>query len=345
MSLGHQSVPNNFEENSNLSSEATQSSAPAHADHKPQAAVSSASDQGVAEQNGTNGVESDQASHTTPQTMETPSISSISASKSASNGASENLSQVEKADADPMASETAAHNANKTHDESSEPLLPSTVAPTETLPPPTTNSPAKPNENPWLEGLQIVGLSAILALGIRHFVAEARYIPSESMLPTLEVNDRLIVEKVSYRFEDPQRGDIVVFWPTERLKEENPSLKDAFIKRIIGLPGETVEVRGGQVYINGQPLRENYIFDEPEYQWGPEVVPEDSYLVLGDNRNNSYDSHFWGFVPRENIIGRAAVRFWPLGRIGDLDANTQFFFEGESQRDGEASPSDDSSQG
>ncbi|NJN59551.1 MAG: signal peptidase I, partial [Leptolyngbyaceae cyanobacterium SL_5_9] len=173
-------------------------------------------------------------------------------------------------------------------------------------------------ENPWIEGLKTIGLSAVLAFGIRQIVAEARYIPSESMLPTLEVNDRLIVEKISYRFNDPQRGDIVVFWPTERLKQENPSLKDAFIKRVIGLPGETLEVQGGRVYVNGQPLRENYIAAEPEYQWGPEVVPEDSYLVLGDNRNNSYDSHFWGYVPRENIIGRAAVRFWPPGRVGEL---------------------------
>ncbi|MGJ3244765.1 MAG: signal peptidase I [Elainellaceae cyanobacterium] len=199
------------------------------------------------------------------------------------------------------------------------------------------NQGEKQAENPWIEGLQVVGLSAILALGIRHFVAEARYIPSESMLPTLEVNDRLIVEKVTYRFEDPQRGDIIVFWPTDRLKEENPSLRDAFIKRIIGLPGETIEVRGGRVYVNGQPIRENYIFDEPEYRWGPETVPESSYLVLGDNRNNSYDSHFWGFVPRENIIGRAAVRFWPPDRIGDLNKETQFYFEGESPQEGDQS--------
>jgi signal peptidase I len=179
-------------------------------------------------------------------------------------------------------------------------------------------------ENPWIEGLKTIGLSAILAFGIRQIVAEARYIPSESMLPTLEVNDRLIVEKVSYRFSNPQRGDIVVFWPTDRLKQENPSMKDAFIKRVIGLPGETIEGRGGRVYVNGQALRENYIAAEPEYQWGPEVVPEDSYLVLGDNRNNSYDSHFWGYVPRENIIGRAAVRFWPPGRVGELGPEPEY---------------------
>jgi signal peptidase I len=182
----------------------------------------------------------------------------------------------------------------------------------------------KQSENPWVEGIKTVGLSIVLALGIRHFVAEARYIPSESMLPTLEVNDRLIVEKVSYHFNDPQRGDIVVFWPNDRLKQENPSLKDAFIKRVIGLPGDTIEVREGTVYVNGQPLEENYIAAEPDYQWGPETVPADSYLVLGDNRNNSYDSHFWGYVPRENIIGRAVVRFWPPDRVGELGPTPEY---------------------
>jgi signal peptidase I len=176
----------------------------------------------------------------------------------------------------------------------------------------------KHEENPWIEGLKTIGLSVILALGIRQFVAEARYIPSESMRPTLEVNDRLIVEKVSYLFNQPERGDIVVFSPTERLQQENPSLKDAFIKRVIGLPGESVEVHDGRVFINNEPIEENYTFDPPDYQWGPEVVPDDSYLVLGDNRNNSYDSHFWGFVPRENIIGRAVVRFWPPDRLGGI---------------------------
>lgn len=176
----------------------------------------------------------------------------------------------------------------------------------------------KQSDNPWLEAVQIIGSALILALLIRRFVAEARYIPSESMLPTLEVNDRIIVEKISYGFEEPARGDIIVFRPTDRLRQENPSLKDAFIKRVIGLPGEKVEVRGGRVFINDQPIEENYIAAPPEYQWGPETVPADQYLVLGDNRNNSYDSHFWGYVPRENIIGRAIVRFWPPDRVGEI---------------------------
>ena len=153
----------------------------------------------------------------------------------------------------------------------------------------------QPQENPWIELLKTVTMAGVLALGIRTFVAEARYIPSGSMEPTLEINDRLIIEKISYRLKNPERGDVVVFSPTETLQQQN--FKDAFIKRVIGLPGDTVEVKGGRVFVNDQPLREKYIEDEPEYNYGPVVVPADQYLVLGDNRNNSYDSHYWGFCP------------------------------------------------
>ncbi|MFB2980749.1 signal peptidase I [Microseira sp. BLCC-F43] len=206
--------------------------------------------------------------------------------------------------------------------------------------------PDKPNENSdnaWLEAVKTIGLSAVLAFGIRTFVAEARYIPSGSMLPTLQINDRLIVDKISYRFNDPQRGDIVVFMPPQKAAscfsnfsdpnpnnnnwadsspdpttQNNPKLKDAFIKRVVGLPGDKVEVKGEQVFINGQKLPEKYIDAPPSYQFGPVNVPPKSYLVLGDNRNNSCDSHFWGPVPRDNIIGKAVVRFWPLNRMGGL---------------------------
>jgi signal peptidase I len=194
--------------------------------------------------------------------------------------------------------------------------------PNDTPPPLPDKAPSsgKPlEENHWMEALKTIGLSLFLALGIRQFVAEARYIPSESMVPTLEVNDRLIIEKISYLVHPPQREDIIVFWPNDRLRQQQPKLKDAFIKRLIGLPGEKVEVRAGKVYINDQPLQEQYIEAPPDYEWGPEIVPKDSYLVLGDNRNNSYDSHFWGYVPRQNIIGRAAFRFWPPTRVGNVD--------------------------
>ncbi len=181
-----------------------------------------------------------------------------------------------------------------------------------------------------MEILKTLGLSAVLAFGIRTFVAEARYIPSRSMVPTLQVDDRLIVDKVSYRFKDPQRGDIVVFMPPDEASvvctgpNAASTSKDAYIKRIIALPGETVEVKEGRVFVNGQALQEDYLQEVPEYQYGPRVVPANSYLVLGDNRNNSCDSHYWGFVPRENIIGRAIVRFWPLGRMGEISPEPNY---------------------
>ncbi len=176
--------------------------------------------------------------------------------------------------------------------------------------------------NPWVEGLKTLGVSVILAFGIRTFVAEARYIPSGSMEPTLLINDHLIIDKVSYDFKNPQRGDVVVFNPTETLEKQN--FHDAFIKRVIGLPGDKVEVKNGRVYVNDRPLKENYIAAKPEYQWGPVIVPPNSYLVLGDNRNNSYDSHYWGFVPRSRIVGKAVFRFWPLNRVGEVNQHPNF---------------------
>ncbi len=183
--------------------------------------------------------------------------------------------------------------------------------------------PHKSADNPWVEALKTIGLSIVLAIGIRTFVAEARYIPTGSMEPTLQGSndpwqaDRILVDKVGYHFNSPQRGDIVVFSPTDELQRQN--MREAFIKRVIGLPGEKIEVKGGRVYVNDQPLREAYIAEAPQYTYGPVTVPDDSYLVLGDNRNNSYDSHYWGFVPREKIIGRAVFRFFPISRIGGIN--------------------------
>jgi len=175
-------------------------------------------------------------------------------------------------------------------------------------------------ENPWLELAKTFVTAGILAFGIRTFVAEARYIPSSSMEPTLQINDRLIIEKVSYRFQEPQRGDIVVFNPTQALQERN--FKDAFIKRVIGIPGDVIKVSAGKVYVNNQQLEEAYIAQPPDYNFGPVTVPPNQYLVLGDNRNNSFDSHYWGFVPKEKLIGKALVRFWPFTRVGMIDGES-----------------------
>jgi signal peptidase I len=147
-------------------------------------------------------------------------------------------------------------------------------------------------------------------------VIQAYYIPSGSMLPTLQINDRLILDKTAYQNRSPQRGDIVLFEPTEALTKQNFNLP--FTKRIIGLPGEKIEVKKGQVLVNGKPLKEAYIQERPMYEWGPVIVPASSYVVFGDNRNNAYDSHYWGFVPRQLILGRFVWRFYPLNRAGSL---------------------------
>ncbi len=172
-------------------------------------------------------------------------------------------------------------------------------------------------ENPLVELAKTFIMAGLLAFGIRTFVAEARYIPSSSMEPTLQINDRLIIEKISYHFQDPERGDVVVFNPTQTLKAQN--FNDAFIKRVIGTPGDKVEVKAGHVYVNNQLIQEDYIAQPPDYEFGPATVPEGNYLVLGDNRNNSYDSHYWGYVPKQNLIGRAFVRFWPVDRMGAIN--------------------------
>ncbi|QSJ18313.1 signal peptidase I [Nostoc sp. UHCC 0702] len=200
------------------------------------------------------------------------------------------------------------------------------------------NNSSQQPDNSWIAELgRTIVLSIVLALGIRTFVAEARWIPSGSMEPTLHGTpnqwqaDKIIVDKLKYKFSEPQRGDIVVFSPTKELQKEN--FNDAFIKRVIGLPGETVELKDGKVYINKKPLQEDKYLSsgqrtvvdvctsgqQPPYLAKPETIPPNSYLVLGDNRNSSYDSRCWGFVPSSNIIGRAVVRFWPLNKIGPID--------------------------
>jgi signal peptidase I len=172
------------------------------------------------------------------------------------------------------------------------------------------------------ENLQILAIALVLAVILRLFIAEPRYIPSDSMVPTLEIGDRLVVEKVSYYLRPPLTGDIVVFDPPLQLQEFGYAPDKAFIKRIIGTPGDVVQIQGGLVYLNGQPLVEEYLAEPPAYEMPAVQVPAHQYFVMGDNRNNSNDSHVWGFLPQENIIGRAVFRFFPLDRFGPLKTET-----------------------
>ena len=168
------------------------------------------------------------------------------------------------------------------------------------------------------ENLILITIALVLAFFIRTFIAEPRYIPSDSMLPTLETGDRLVVEKVSYRFSSPKFGDIVVFQPPPELQRRGYSQDQAFIKRIIGTPGDTLKIDNGKVYLNGNILQENYIKEPPLQAFQLVRVPQNQYFMMGDNRNDSNDSRYWGFLPKKNMIGKATFRFWPLDRIGTI---------------------------
>ncbi len=163
------------------------------------------------------------------------------------------------------------------------------------------------------ETIETFAVAIALALVFRATVAEARYIPSDSMLPTLDVGDHLIIDKITYRFEKPRRDDIVVFNPPRASGYAGKG--EAFIKRVIGLPGETVAVHGGKVWINGKALVEPYELQPPAYTMPPIKLGPNQLFVMGDNRNDSDDSHIWGPLPMKNIIGRAIVRYWPPDRV------------------------------
>lgn len=202
----------------------------------------------------------------------------------------------------------------------------------------------------WITELIVIVMIVLL---IRAFVAQAYNIPSGSMKPTLLVGDFILVNKLVYRFSEPQRGDIVVFkYPID------PNID--FIKRIVALPGEQVEVRNNQVFINGKPLplievgrgedngKRTVIYEEvlPEgikhkvqfYEdfpfskrdFGPVVVPPNHYFVMGDNRDNSEDSRYWGFLPRENIVGKAFVIYFS-GDVPPLQTTDVSIFTGIKQ--------------
>lgn len=154
-----------------------------------------------------------------------------------------------------------------------------------------------------LDILETLVLSLVLFLGINAISARIR-VESISMRPTLFAGDFIIVNKLAYKIGQPGRGDIIIFhYPPDPNREP-------YIKRVIGLPGETVHVTEGEVYVNDVQLREPYISAPPSYE-GQWTIPEDSLFVLGDNRNSSSDSHSWGMVPLGNVIGKAEVVYWP----------------------------------
>jgi signal peptidase I len=171
----------------------------------------------------------------------------------------------------------------------------------------------------WGENIKILIAAVILATVIRTFVAEPRFIPSASMVPTLEPRDRLVVEKISYKLHPPAYADIVVFAVPPQLQAEGYQADQAFIKRAIGLPGDRISLKNGRVYRNDVALTEPYVTITPKPEDIPNItVPANEIFVMGDNRNNSNDSRYWGTLPMQNLIGKAVWRFFPLDRWGKL---------------------------
>ncbi len=166
----------------------------------------------------------------------------------------------------------------------------------------------------FLDILETVILAVVLFFGINAVSARVR-VDGFSMRPTLDDGEYILVNKLAYKTGEPARGDIIVF-----IFPVNP--QEDLIKRVIGLPGETISVHNGVVSVNGIPLTEPYIASPPAYD-GDWVVPEDELFVLGDNRNDSRDSHQWQFLPLENVIGKAVLIYWPPQQWQVINRNGQ----------------------
>ena len=184
---------------------------------------------------------------------------------------------------------------------------------------PSSQKEIKKKNSGW-KGLLIWILFALL---LRWQVVEPRWIPSGSMLPTLQVKDRLLIEKVSpklnkFRKKHTDRGTIVVFLPPQILIDSGYESNQALIKRVIGIPGDKIEVKNGHLIRNGTLIDEPWVIEKIKYDMNQIIVPSNSLWVLGDNRNNSLDSHLWGALPEQNLVGTATFRYWPLNNLGPI---------------------------
>jgi len=159
----------------------------------------------------------------------------------------------------------------------------------------------------WMATL---GSAAVYATLIVTFLGQIARVDGSSMQPTLEDNDRLVVNKLAYRLHAPAIGDVVML-----LSPENPS--KALVKRVIAKPGDTIESRDGTIFVNDVAMPESFLADEfkSHDSWGPKTVPEGYFWVMGDHRNNSYDSRMFHEVPAKYILGKVAVRWWPIPRV------------------------------
>lgn len=166
-----------------------------------------------------------------------------------------------------------------------------------------------------LEWVDVLAVAALLAWLIMSFVTVRMSVPTGSMKPTIQPHDSFFVDKVSYYFREPKRGDVIVFW-----HHRDDGTKTRYVKRLIAKGGDTVEIKGGDLYVNGEKLTEKkfdrYYWAEGDYGVGKVKVPKGKYYALGDNSSNSYDSRFWGFVDSSSLIGEPYLRVWPPARFG-----------------------------
>ena len=208
---------------------------------------------------------------------------------------------------------------------SDEPPRDAPLPPQQTGDRPAGSKPPKSVTTSVIEWGLVIGGAVVLAILVKVFLLQAFFIPSASMYPTLQTGDRVLVNKLSYKLHDVNRGDVVVF---ERPPTETATDIPDLIKRVIGLPGEQVVFEAGHVYINGDKLDESYLPDgvtttaenAPNKcpREDPCVVPEGDVWVMGDNRNDSKDSRYFGPIDEDTIVGRAFVIVWPLNRVGLL---------------------------
>lgn len=177
---------------------------------------------------------------------------------------------------------------------------------------------AKFRRNSVLEWVAIIVIALVVSMLMRTFVVQTFFIPSGSMEPTLQIGDRIIVSKLSVELGTINRGDILVFKSPPSEHCGGTPVTD-LVKRVIGLPGDTLTSIGNTIYVNGKALKETWPHIEPLLPAiGKVVVPANHYFMMGDNHPDSCDSRYWGSVPKSDVIGKVFLRVWPLGRFGFL---------------------------
>ncbi len=175
--------------------------------------------------------------------------------------------------------------------------------------------PRRPSRAEILDWTKTIALSAAVFFVVRVAVVEAYVIPTGSMRPTILEGDRVLGSKFHYRFFEPAAGEVIVFRPPEIVNEAAGQTVDRYVKRLIAVGGDIVEIDGGRVFVNGTALDEPYVAQPPSYRLDPITVPGGQLFVLGDNRDHSFDSHAWGFLDEDRLLAKVFARYWPPHRM------------------------------